>query len=102
MSRSRAEYMTKLEQARATNAVRMAEIMHNAMEEDRPSDAAEQEEFDELQQDCKAIDEDLKRLRLLAEMKPEDKPASPNGKDEAAAPHARPYLRVHPPGPSLT
>lgn len=60
-----AEQIEALEQTRATKSARMAEVMQKSMDEGRSTDAAEQEEFDTLEQEVDAIDGDLKRLRAL-------------------------------------
>jgi HK97 family phage major capsid protein/HK97 family phage prohead protease len=64
-----AEQITALEAKRAANAARMEEVMQKSIDEGRSSDAAEQEEFDSLDQELGAIDADLKRLKALERAK---------------------------------
>lgn len=60
-----AEQIAALEASRQTKATRMAAVMQKSMDEGRSTDAAEQEEFDTLEQELGQIDGDLKRLRAL-------------------------------------
>jgi HK97 family phage prohead protease len=60
-----AEQIAALEASRQTKAARMAEVMQKSIDEGRSTDAAEQEEFDTLEQEVSALDGDLKRLRAL-------------------------------------
>ncbi|ACL57576.1 phage major capsid protein [Methylobacterium nodulans] len=60
-----AEQIAALEATRQAKAARMAEVMQTSIDEGRSTDAAEQEEFDTLEQEVQAIDGDLKRLRAL-------------------------------------
>jgi HK97 family phage prohead protease/HK97 family phage major capsid protein len=60
-----AEQLAALEAKRAANAARMEAVMQKAVDEDRTSDAAEEEEFDKLSSEVDAIDKDLVRLRRL-------------------------------------
>jgi hypothetical protein len=84
--------ITTLQNARAAKAARMTEIMQQALDDGRSSDEAEQEEFDTFLSEVKAIDEDLKRLRALAEMNGIQ--AKPNGQDKAEADSAAPRPRA--------
>jgi HK97 family phage prohead protease len=59
------EQITALEAKRAASAARMEAVMTKSLEEDRTTDAAEQEEFDTLSSQVDAIDKDLVRLRKL-------------------------------------
>lgn len=63
-----AEQITALETTRAEKAAKMAAVMQKSMDEGRSTDAAEQEEFDTLEQEVAAIDGDLKRLRAMERM----------------------------------
>lgn len=65
MPRSIAEQITALENKRAASAARMEAVMQLAVDEDRTSNAAEQEEFDTLSQTVEAVDSDLVRLRAV-------------------------------------
>lgn len=64
-----AEQITALENKRAASASRMEAVMQKTLDEDRTSDAAEQEEFDRLNGDVDAIDKDLVRLRAVEKAK---------------------------------
>src|SRR5436190_203786 len=64
-----AEQITALETKRAASAARMEAVMQKSLDEDRTSDAAEQEEFDGLQVDVEKLDKDLVRLRQLERAK---------------------------------
>jgi HK97 family phage prohead protease len=64
-----AEQITTLEQKRAASAARMEAVMQKSLDEDRTSDAAEQDEFDRLNGDVEAIDKDLVRLRAVEKAK---------------------------------
>src|SRR4029077_9753226 len=50
---------------RAASAARMESVMLKSLDEDRTSDAAEQEEFDNLSAEVEAVDKDLVRLRKI-------------------------------------
>jgi HK97 family phage major capsid protein/HK97 family phage prohead protease len=63
--RTLAEQIASFEATRAAKAARQNEIMRKTMDEGRTSDAAEQEEFDTLQDEIKAIDSDLQRFQQL-------------------------------------
>lgn len=80
MSKTIAEQITALEQTRMTKAARMADVMQKSVDEGRSTDAAEQEEFDTLQQELDALDGDLKRFKAL---------------ERAAAVAAKPVGEVH-------
>jgi HK97 family phage prohead protease len=60
-----AEQITALENKRAASAARMEAVMQKSLDEDRTSDAAEQDEFDTLSADVEALDKDLVRLRKI-------------------------------------
>jgi HK97 family phage prohead protease len=64
-----AEQITALEAKRAASAARMESIMQKTLDEDRTSDAAEQDEFDNLSSEVDAIDKDLVRLRKIEQAK---------------------------------
>jgi HK97 family phage prohead protease len=60
-----AEQITALEAKRSASAARMEAVMQKTLDEDRTSDQAEQEEFDNLSGEVEAIDKDLVRLRKI-------------------------------------
>ena len=60
-----AEQITALEAKRQASASRRDAVMQKALEEDRTTDAAEQEEFDSLDATVNAIDSDLVRLHAV-------------------------------------
>jgi len=60
-----AEQITALENKRAASATRMEAVMQKSLDEDRTSDVAEQDEFDNLESEVSAIDKDLVRLRAV-------------------------------------
>lgn len=60
-----AEQVKDLENTRGARVARMEEIAQKAMDEDRSMDAAEAEEFDEVEQEIKQLDEDITRYRKL-------------------------------------
>jgi HK97 family phage major capsid protein/HK97 family phage prohead protease len=60
-----AEQITALENKRAANAARMDAVMQKTIDEDRTTEAAEQDEFDKLAAELDAIDKDLTRLRQV-------------------------------------
>lgn len=62
------EQIAALEKLRKEKAERMKAIMDKATAEGRSTDAAEAEEFDELDAEVKTIDDDLKRLKKLDEL----------------------------------
>jgi HK97 family phage prohead protease len=64
-----AEQITALEAKRAASAARMEAVMQKTLDEDRTSDAAEQDEFDSLQGEVEALDKDLVRLRQVEKAK---------------------------------
>jgi HK97 family phage major capsid protein len=64
-----AEQITALEAKRQASASRMDAVMQKSLDEDRTTDAAEQEEFDTLALEVEAIDKDLARLRRLESTK---------------------------------
>ena len=59
------EQIAALEAKRAAHAKRMEEVLGKSLTEERTTDAAEQEEFDTLKDEVKAIDADLDRLKSL-------------------------------------
>lgn len=59
------EQIAALEAKRAANAARMEDILMKSVNEGRSTDESEQEEFDGLEAEVKAIDDDLKRYRAL-------------------------------------
>jgi HK97 family phage major capsid protein/HK97 family phage prohead protease len=65
MSKTIQEQIAALEAKRAATAARMTEIMQKSVDEGRTSDAAEQEEFDNLEAEMAPIDADLKRFKAL-------------------------------------
>jgi Phage capsid family len=67
-TRTSAEQIVALENARAAKMARMSAVMGKSIEDGRSSDEAEQEEFDTLEAEVKAIDEDLARYRTLERM----------------------------------
>jgi HK97 family phage prohead protease len=64
-----AEQITALEAKRAASAARMEAVMQKSLDEDRTSDAAEQDEFDTLAGEVEALDKDLVRLRKIEQAK---------------------------------
>jgi len=64
-----AEQITALEAKRSASASRMESVMQKSLDEDRTSDAAEQDEFDSLSGEVEAIDKDLVRLRKIEQAK---------------------------------
>lgn len=58
-----AEHIKELENTRAARVSRMAELTQKSMDESRSLDASEAEEFDEIDDEIKQIDEDLVRYR---------------------------------------
>jgi HK97 family phage prohead protease len=64
-----AEQITALENKRAASATAMEAVMQKSLDEDRTSDAAEQETFDNLSGEVEAIDKDLVRLRKIEQAK---------------------------------
>jgi HK97 family phage prohead protease len=63
------EQITALEAKRQASAARMDAVMQKSLDEDRTSDANEQEEFDTLAVEVEALDKDLVRLRKLESTK---------------------------------
>jgi len=63
-----AEQIAALEASRQAKAARMTAVMQKSMDEGRSTEAAEQDEFDTLNQEVEQIDGDLKRLRALEKM----------------------------------
>lgn len=64
-----AEQITALEAKRQASAARMEAVMQKSLDEDRTSDAAEQDEFDNLAVEVEALDKDLVRLRKIEHTK---------------------------------
>lgn len=63
-----------LENTRAAKSARAQAVLQKAMDEGRSSDAAEQEEFDLLDTEIKAIDADLVRMKRLSELQAQATP----------------------------
>jgi HK97 family phage major capsid protein len=63
------EQISALEAKRMASAARMEAVMQKTMDEERTSDASEQEEFDNLNAEVEAIDKDLVRLRAVEKAK---------------------------------
>lgn len=68
MSKTIAEQIVDLQNARAAKSARATEVMQKSLEEGRSTDEAEQEEFDTLQNEIEAIDKDLARWAQLDKM----------------------------------
>jgi HK97 family phage prohead protease len=64
-----AEQITALEAKRAASAARMEAIMQKTLDEERTTNAEEQDDFDKLSGDVEAIDKDLVRLRQVERTK---------------------------------
>jgi HK97 family phage prohead protease len=64
-----AEQITALEAKRSASAARMEAVMQKSLDEDRTSDAGEQDEFDTLSGEVEALDKDLGRLRKIEQAK---------------------------------
>lgn len=64
-----AEQISALEAKRMASAARMESVMQKSLDEDRTSDASEQEEFDGLASEVESIDKDLVRLRQVEKTK---------------------------------
>ena len=64
-----AEQITALEAKRSASASRMEAVMQKSLDEDRTSDAGEQDEFDSLSSEVEALDKDLVRLRKIEQAK---------------------------------
>jgi HK97 family phage prohead protease len=64
-----AEQITALEAKRSASAARMEAVMQKSLDEDRTSDASEQDEFDTLAGEVEALDKDLVRLRKIEQAK---------------------------------
>jgi HK97 family phage prohead protease len=77
------EQLTALEAKRAASAARMEAIMQKTLDEERTTNAEEQDEFDKLSGDLEAIDKDLVRLRAVEKAKAFA--AKPIAKAETAA-----------------
>ena len=65
MSKTIAEQIVALENTRTAKFTSMQDVMQKSIDDGRSSDAAEQEQFDTLEQEVASIDGDLKRLRAL-------------------------------------
>ncbi|WP_122523589.1 phage major capsid protein [Pseudomonas viridiflava] len=73
------EQIKSFESSRAAKAARLEEIMSNAADEGRTLDAAESEEYDNLEGELKSVDSHLGRLRGLEKsMVSKAKPVEPN------------------------
>lgn len=78
------EQIADLEATRAAKAAAMSAILQKTAEGGRTTDPAEAEEFDTLDDEIKACDDELKRLRRLAEvMKDTAKPVQGGSQREA-------------------
>jgi HK97 family phage prohead protease len=64
-----AEQLTALEAKRMASAARMEAIMQKTLDEERTTNAEEQDDFDKLSGDVEAIDKDLVRLRAVEKAK---------------------------------
>lgn len=60
-----AEQITALENKRAASSSRAEAVMQKSLDEERTSNTEEQEEFDRLDAEIKAVDGDLVRLRAI-------------------------------------
>jgi HK97 family phage major capsid protein/HK97 family phage prohead protease len=67
--KSIAEQITALEAKRMASAARMEAIMQKTLDEERTTNAEEQDDFDKLSGDVEAIDKDLVRLRAVEKAK---------------------------------
>jgi HK97 family phage major capsid protein len=68
MKKTTLEQIADLEATRAAKAARMSTIMQKAADEGRTTDQAEAEEFETLDTEVKAADDELTRLRRLADI----------------------------------
>lgn len=68
MAKSLADQIADLENTRAAKAARMQKVTEKSIDDGRTMDAAEAEEFDELETEIKQIDDDLVRLRKMEKM----------------------------------
>ncbi len=59
------EQIVALEATRTAKSARMNEVMQKSLDEDRSTNSAESQEFDELETEIKALDGDLERLRKM-------------------------------------
>jgi HK97 family phage prohead protease len=84
-----AEQITALETKRAANVARQQTVMQKSIDEGRSTDAAEQEDFDTLDQEVDAIDKDLTRLRKLEKTMAATAKPIVNVDDDAAGSAAR-------------
>lgn len=73
------EQIKGLEATRAARAARQGEIMQKAVDEGRATDAEEGDEFDEIEAELKAIDADLKRLRIMEQRNADQAKAAAGG-----------------------
>lgn len=60
-----AEQIAALEATRAAKSARMNEVMQKSLDENRSTDAAESQEFDDLETEIRTLDADLVRLRKM-------------------------------------
>ena len=94
-----ADQIASFEATRAAKAARQNAIIEKTMEDGRTTDQAEQEEFDTLQDEIKAIDADLGRLKALeatnrtAAKPPDAQPARQTVTDIVQPPRAPVALR---------
>lgn len=63
-----AEQIADLEATRDARTKRMKEVVQKSLDEGRSTDTAESEEFDNIEQEVKSLDADIKRLGVLAKM----------------------------------
>lgn len=83
-----AEQIADLEAKRAANVAQMEGVMQKSLDEGRSTEKGEAEEFDALQDEIKAIDSDLVRLKALEKINGA-KAAPVAGKDTEGAANAR-------------
>lgn len=81
-----AEQIADLEATREAKTKRMKEVVQKSIDEGRSTDTAESEEFDNIEQEIKALDADIKRLGVLAKMDAASvKAVKPDNTNEDAA-----------------
>ena len=86
------EQIADLENTRAAKVARIADVMQKSVSESRTTDAGEAEEVDTLQDEVKAIDADLVRLRGVEALNA--KAAKPVAQNPAAPGVAREQLQT--------
>lgn len=67
-----AEQIVALEATRLAKSTRMNEVMQKSLDENRSTDTAESQEFDDLETEIKTIDADLVRLRKMERIQAEN------------------------------